>query len=87
MIRRTADANRKRKLDIAVDFAKEISKGLLWKNPELINGLYQLIRTACLLDLDIDAVNTLLMLENLKIFRKDEEFISLITDRLVANRL
>lgn len=87
MIQRTADANRKRKLDIAVDFAKEISNGLLWKNPELINGLYQLIRTACLLDLDIDAVNTLLMLENLKIFRKDEEFISLITDRLVANRL
>lgn len=39
VIQRTADANRKRKLDIAVDFAKEISKGLLWKNPELINGL------------------------------------------------
>lgn len=50
-------------------------------------AFYQLIRTACLLDLDIDAVNTLLKLENLKFFRKDEEFISLITDRLFANRL
>ncbi|KXG23443.1 hypothetical protein SORBI_3008G095900 [Sorghum bicolor] len=64
-----------RKMEYALCFAEEISKGLLSENTDRITALAELVRTGFLLEFDVPAVQILLNLKNLRLFEQDEEFL------------
>jgi hypothetical protein len=63
------------KMEYALCFAEEISKGLLSENKERIPALAELVRTGFLLEFDVPAVQILLNLKNLRLFEQDEQFL------------
>ncbi|XP_077228632.1 uncharacterized protein LOC143861623 [Tasmannia lanceolata] len=76
IVQASSTSHEKTRLKFATFFAKEVSEGLLWERTELIDGLFKLIRLGCLLGFEVDAVNTLLKMENLQVFFEDEQFLS-----------
>jgi len=63
------------KMEYALCFAEEISKGLLSENTDRIPALAELVRTGFLLEFDVPAVQILLNLKNLRLFEQDEQFL------------
>lgn len=66
----------KANIEFSTYFSEAISKGLLWDQPDQIDGLSELIKLGCLLEFDDDAVEFLLKTKNLQLFVEDEEFLS-----------
>ncbi|KAM7256004.1 hypothetical protein ACFE04_011745 [Oxalis oulophora] len=63
-------------LEYATCFSETIAKGLLWEKEDRVNELSELIKLACLLEFDKEAIGFLMKSMNLQVFKDDEDFLS-----------
>ncbi|VVB04985.1 unnamed protein product [Arabis nemorensis] len=63
-------------LEYATCFGDVIAKGVLWEREDLIGRLSELVKMACLVEFDEDALEFLMKSKNLQVFEEDEKLIS-----------
>ncbi|KAJ8772448.1 hypothetical protein K2173_027625 [Erythroxylum novogranatense] len=66
---------RKNLISFVTCFAEEIAKGVLWDKEDHVDVLAELIKLACLLEFDDEAVQFLMKSKNLEILMEDEELL------------
>ncbi|XP_044984235.1 uncharacterized protein LOC123451762 [Hordeum vulgare subsp. vulgare] len=71
-----AAAGYKEKIEFAMNFADEISRGLLFETPDQIPLLAELLKFGSLVDFEDAAVEYLLKSKNLQLFPEDEAFLN-----------
>ncbi|XBI83237.1 hypothetical protein VPH35_091766 [Triticum aestivum] len=71
-----AAAGYKEKIEFAMNFADEVSRGLLFETPDRIPSLAKLVKVGSLLDFQDDTVKYLLKSKNLQLFPEDEAFLN-----------
>ncbi|XP_077251764.1 uncharacterized protein LOC143890988 [Tasmannia lanceolata] len=75
LIHKCSGENKKTSIEFAASFAQAISEGLLQGNMDMVNGLCKIIQMGFAFGFQDDAVEFLLLAENLQLYMEDIEFL------------
>lgn len=87
-VHKPASQDRKNSMQLATDFARAVSRGLLSDRTglnHLVDNFCKLIQIGFAYKFTEDAIDILLMTENLEIFAEDEEFLAAAFPCKVSN--
>ena len=76
IVQKPEKSSEKSNIEFAFNFAKAISEGLLWQHTDLIEGMSRLIQSGCAYKFDAGAMESLLKMENLRVFKEDDDFLA-----------
>lgn len=63
--------NQKEKMCLETELDEVVSKGLLSEHPNLVAGLFEMLKLGCMLGFDTNIFNDMLQHKNLQIFKED----------------